>query len=170
MVGYSMVMKLGVKFLCGIGICIGLAGCFSKTAPALPEFQPKALNDNAHGITMASSKAYNCKIVGEVEGHDEVKGNVTGVTKSKIRRGAINDLKNETVHAIKDGRKMMVSISKEEMRCKQYPVDKKGRVIKDGKPKNVNCTSWDEIQDDRTKIISYRVYGDIYDCGSKDIH
>lgn len=170
MIGYSKAMKVGIQLVCGVGICMILAGCGKEPEPVLPEFQPKALNDNARGITIASSKAYNCKIVGEMEGHDEVKGKVIGVTKAKIRRGAMNDLKNEAAYAIKDGQKVMISITKEEMRCEQYPLDKKGRPIPKARPKNVNCINWEEISDEKAKIVSYKVYADLYDCGNKQIH
>lgn len=170
MLKYRKAVKAGMQLACGVGICMVLASCAKKPEPVLPEFQPKALNENARGITIASSKAYNCKIVGEMEGYDEVKGRASGVTKTKIRRGAMNDLKNETTYAIKDGQKVMISITKEEMRCEQYPLDKKGKPIPKTRPKNVDCTSWEEIPEDNARIMSYRVYADLYDCGNKQIH
>ena len=167
MITCNKVIKIGMQVACSVGICVSLTGCFgSKPEPALPDFKPKALDDKARGITIASSKPYNCKVVGETEGHDEVEGKVANVTKAKIRLGAINDLKNESVHAIKEGQKVMIAIAKEEMMCKRYPVDKKGRVQWNVPAKEVECTNVDPIPQNM-KIASFKVYGDLYDCGAK---
>lgn len=164
---YKSALRYGMQLACGLGLCVSLTGCFGEGPQApLPEFKPKALDEKARGITIASSKPYNCKIVGETEGYDEVEGRMSGVTRTKIRTGAINDLKNESVHAIKEGQKVMIAISKAEMRCKEYPLDKKGKVNWKEQPKEINCSSYSNLPDNM-EIISYRVYGDLYDCGQK---
>ncbi|MDY5950099.1 MAG: hypothetical protein SPJ16_02740 [Helicobacter sp.] len=167
---YCKIVKVGIQIGCSIGVCMSLSGCFEKPKPNIPEFQPKALSENARGITMASSKAYHCKIVGEMEGHDEVRGKVSNVTRERIRQGAINDLKNELTYAIKDGQKVMIHISREQMKCRAYPVDKKGKVIPKSHLKEMDCTDWEDVPEDRGQIISYKVYADLYDCGDKQIH
>ncbi len=61
-----------------------------------------------------------------------------GITRTKMRRGAINDMKNEVTYAIEDGKKIMITISKEEIRCKQKPRDSKGRVLKKENARNID--------------------------------
>ncbi|MWV61815.1 hypothetical protein DCO58_07540 [Helicobacter saguini] len=159
---------------CSSGLlAITLSGCFGSEPPKpqpkpKPEFKPSSLDEKARGITIASSKPYNCKIVGESEGYEEA-GNTRGATKQKMRQGAINQLKNESVHAIAEGQKVMIAIGKEEMKCRV----KEQVVVGEGKKKQVqvkynevDCTTWDPIPENAV-ILSYRIYGDLYDCGAK---
>ncbi|RDU67636.1 hypothetical protein CQA53_01125 [Helicobacter didelphidarum] len=152
------------------GIAILLSGCFGNKPEApkpKPPFTPSTLDDKARGITITSSKPYNCKIVGESEGYEEV-GNTSGATKQKMRQGAINQLKNESVYAIKEGQKVMIAIAKEEMKCRiktEVPSETNKKKM-ETKISEVDCTTWDPIPAN-ADIISYRIYGDLYDCGQK---
>lgn len=159
----SKVLKTALQVVCSAGIIMSLTGCFEKE-PDRPLFKAKALEDKARGITIASSKPYNCKIVGETEGYDGVEG-FAQITREKARMGAINDLKNQSVYAIKEGKKVMIAISKESMECNAYPM-KKEKIKWDKQPTLVDCTAYKTLPKN-WQIISYKVYGDLYDCGEK---
>ena len=55
-------------------------------------------------------------ILGEVEGKDNV-GNTRGVTRELLREGALNDLKNEAGNVVTGGKRIMLSITKEQVTC-----------------------------------------------------
>ena len=54
----------------------------------------------------------------------------------------------------------MITITKEESRCKYIEIDKKKNKI----VREARCPQNDDLLDN-VKIISYKVYGDIFDCG-----
>lgn len=60
----------------------------------------------------------------------------------------------------KKGKKIMITITKEESRCKYIEIDKKKNKI----VREARCPQNDDLLDN-VKIISYKVYGDIFDCG-----
>lgn len=81
--------------------------------------------------------------------------------KNTARQGAINVLKNEAAYVVKEGQKIMITITKEESRCKYIEIDKKKNKI----VREARCPQNDDLLDN-VKIISYKVYGDIFDCGN----
>lgn len=166
-------VKYALNSCSAAGLMFMLSGCFGSTPPPpppppKPEFKPSELDEKAKGITIASSKPYNCKIVGESEGYEEA-GDTRGATKQKMRQGAINQLKNESAHAIKEGQKVMIAIIKEEVKCKVKQTIEVGEGRKKQvqvKYNEVDCTNWDVIPENAT-LLNYRIYGDLYDCGAK---
>ena len=153
--------KNAIFFSSCVCITITLTGCFSQPEPPKPQYKPTALENNARGITIASSKPYNCKIVGEIERQEDI-GDTVGATKNTARQGAINVLKNEAAYVVKEGQKIMITITKEESRCKYTELDKK----KNKTVREALCPQNDDLPNN-VKIISYKVYGDIFDCGDK---
>lgn len=138
------------------GIMIVISGCAKG-----PAYTPSTLDSQARGITIATSKPYNCKIEGELEATESARGK-SSVTKESIREGAINNLKNEAVHAVKEGSKMMIKIDRETMKCKKKP-SFFGLVGKN-KPE---FACQEPINPKKIDIVEYKIYADIYSRGEK---
>lgn len=125
--------------------------------PQLPQYEPKTLNENARGIAVAYSVPYNCKVLGEVEGKDEAQGK-QGPTFEKIREGATNDLRNQAADLVRNGQRLMLSVTKEAMICQM-------RTKKD-KYQEEDCTLWNKLPDNG-QILSYRIHANVFECGEK---
>lgn len=134
-----------------LGILLGLStvltGCATKT------FVPKALNENAKGISTVRSTPYGCKVLGEIEGKDEKKSIageiIIGGTLFSMREGAMNDLRNNAVEVVGNSKKRTVlKVISEVAFCAQ----------------GYKCPNQEiEIQN----IDSYLVKGEIFECGDK---
>lgn len=149
-------MKKIIFFSMGIGISLLFFGC-GDPAPSLPEYQPKALESQGRGITVAKSTPYNCKILGEVEGKDTTRG-TRGAIRETLREGAINDLRNEAGATAKDGKRIMLKITKEEVQCKA--------TFKDGS-RTVDCTNGVPQGATSASLLSHRIHADVFECGDK---
>lgn len=138
------------QFLC-LGVLSGLSTVL--TGCATEPFVPKALNENAKGISTVRSTPYGCKVLGEIEGKDEKKsiagGIIIGGTLLSMREGAMNDLRNNAVEVVGNSKKRTVlKVISEAAFCAQ----------------GYKCPNQEiEIQN----IHSYLVKGEIFECGDK---
>ena len=153
--GTSMLGKI-LGALCAF-MAIFMVGCSffgGGDDESKPLYQPKQLDAQAKGITVAKSTPYNCKILGEVEGKDYATGK-RGATKESIREGAVNDVRNQAAQVAGKGTRAMVAITKEVSECE---------VSVGFMPKTVSCSN---IPSNATnpKPISYRISAQVYDCG-----
>ncbi|HDR1866487.1 hypothetical protein RHO08_09245 [Pasteurella multocida] len=122
-----------------------LSGC------AIPSpFTPKALNENAKGITTSRSTPYGCKSLGEIEGIDGYKPDTITPMLSEARTGALNDLRNNAVEAVGEGKRITLRIIEEKPECISGIDD-----CRKGKDNN------------RTMVYSYRIVAQIFECGNK---
>lgn len=130
-----------------LGLSTLLAGC------ATQQFIPKSLNENAKGISTVKTTPYGCKVLGEIEGKDDIPPSVgamlVGNTLSLMREGAMNDLRNNAVDVVGNAKKRTVlKIVSEIAYCST----------------GVNCP--DETKDQHP-IHSYLVKAEIFECGDK---
>ena len=125
--------------------------------PQHPPYEPKTLNENARGISVAYSMPYNCKVLGEVEGKDDANGKA-GPTFEQIREGATNDLRNQAADLVRSGKRLMLSVTKEAMICQMR--------AKKGKYQEEDCTIWNKLPDNG-QILSYRISANVFECGDK---
>lgn len=152
----SKVLKFGSA--CAFGM-VFLTGCglFGGGEPPKQPYEPKKLEAQARGITVAKSTPYNCKILGEVEGKDNV-GDRSGATRELLREGAINDLRNEASYVAGEGKRAMIAITKEEVKC----------IATVGKARqNVDCTKGLPNGATNGVLVSQRIHAQVFDCGEK---
>lgn len=153
------------------GSALALAALVGCSAPEpekpKPKYQPTALEEGAKGITIATSKPYNCRIEGETDVEEEV-GDASGATRSSVRGGALNKLKNEASYVVKDGKKIMIAITKEESRCKFaiYSNEKDRKNGKATKYEEGPCPE-DDYLPNGVSLVSYKIYGYVYECGTR---
>lgn len=129
-----------------LGLSLILTGCSTEL------FVPKALNDNARGISAVSITPIGCRALGEVEGKDEKKPLagvfVVGSSLLTLREGAMNDLRNNAADVVGSFKKRTVlKVISETAFCSK------------GHCPNQQFESKD--------MHSYLVKAEIYDCGNK---
>lgn len=129
-----------------LGLSFVLAGCATKL------FEPKALNNNAKGISTVTIVPKGCKALGMVEGKDEKKpvadAFVVGSSLLSLREGAMNDLRNNAVEVVGNSKKRTVlKIVSETAFCSQG-----------------SCPNQ---QFETRDMHSYLVKAEIYECGKK---
>ena len=107
----SKVLKVGGVCIFGMVFLTG-CGLFDTVEPPKPQYQLKSIEAQARGVTVAKNIPYNCRILGEVEGKDNV-GDRSGATRKLLRESAINDLRNEAYYVAEQGKRTMVNITKE---------------------------------------------------------
>lgn len=112
-----------------------------------------ALDSGARGITVAKNTPYNCKILGESEGKDDAEGK-SPPSPQKLREGAVNDLRNEAVHVVGEGKRAMLAITRERVIC----ATRKGGTY--------NCTHQEKIPAGNYPI-SHKITAQVFDCGEK---
>lgn len=151
----SKILKFGAV---GAFVAIYTTGCglFDSPEPK-PPYQPKQLEAQARGITVAKSTPYNCKILGEVEGKDNVIGK-SGATRELLREGAMNDLRNEASYVAGQGTRAMLSITKEEVLC---------TATVGGEMQTINCTNGLPKGAKNGSLVSHRIHAQVFDCGDK---
>ena len=133
-------MKISnLTLVCAVAL---LGGCGS------PMFSPKPLDVSARGITEVRDTPYNCKVLGEAEGSDDATG-YAAATLEQVRKGALNDLRNEAVAVVGAGKRITLYILDEWALC----YGERGRPV--GCPQNA------------VYVNSYRVRAQIFDCGEK---
>ncbi len=142
-----------------IGAALLLSGCFGPEPQPLPQYTPKALEAQGKGITIAKSTPYNCVILGEVEGKDNV-GNTRGVTGELLRESALNDLKNEAGNVASNGKRIMLAITKEKVMCQ-------AKFQKDAKTQMVDCTDGTPQGAISARLESHRIHAQVFECGNK---
>lgn len=108
----------------------------------------KAAGRKRRGITEVRDTPYNCKVLGEVEGSDDATG-YAAATLGQVRKGALNDLRNEAVAVVGAGKRITLYILNEWALC----YGERGRLV--GCPQNA------------VYVNSYRVRAQIFDCGEK---
>ena len=144
---FSSACAFGMVFLTGCGL-------FDTVTPPKPQYQPKSIEAQARGVTVAKNIPYNCRILGEVEGKDNV-GDTSGATRELLRESAINDLRNEAFYVAGQGKRTMVNITKEV--C---------RIFLGGAWQSVECR--DGLLPQGTQnIYSYRIQAQVFDCGER---
>ena len=82
------------------------------------QYSPKSLLPYAKGITTVESAPYGCKYLGNIEGYEEVEPSsfgVVGTTYGSVRRGALNDLKNNAVDVVKKLKRPVLFIMNEKI-------------------------------------------------------
>lgn len=135
-------------------------GCI-EPEPQDPLYTPKALEPQSRGITVVTSTPYNCKVLGEVEGKDNVLG-TRGTTRERLREGAMNDLKNTAAATANLNNRIMIKITKESMRCS---------ITLNGRKQEIPCTYGYELNKLPPQVavypLSHRIHADVYDCGEK---
>ncbi|WP_159990673.1 hypothetical protein [Pelistega ratti] len=141
--------KQTLKFLPIVGSILFITGCI-HTQP----FIPKALNEDAKGITTVRSTPYGCKVLGEVEGKDaipETSPNVKIVSRHKdvMREGALNDLRNNAVTVTGKKNRITLRIIDEKPICRYS-----------GLP-NQDCPVDSRVSD------AYIITAQIFECGEK---
>ena len=119
-----------------------LGGC------GAPMFSPKPLDASARGITEVRDTPYNCRVLGEAEGSDDATG-YAAATLEQVRKGALNDLRNEAVAVVGTGKRITLYVLSEQALC----YGELGRLV--GCPQNA------------VYVNSYRVRAQIFDCGEK---
>ena len=127
-----------------------LTGCgLFSTVEEKPPYQPKPIEAQARAVTVAKNIPYNCKILWEVEGKDSSRG-TRGATKTMLREGAINDLRNEAYYVGGQGKRVMVNITKE--LCKVW-----------------NGNNWQSVDCNALQgnALSYRIHAQVFDCGDR---
>lgn len=134
-------MKISNLMLVCVSILM-LGGC------GAPMFSPKPLDANARGITEVRDTPYNCRVLGEAEGSDGVTG-YAAATLEQVRKGALNDLRNEAVAVAGTGKRITLYILNEQALC----YGEQGRLVRC--PQN------------SIYVNSYRVRAQIFDCGEK---
>lgn len=133
-------MKISnLTLVCAVAL---LGGCGS------PMFSPKPLDVSARGITEVRDTPYNCKVLGEAEGSDDATG-YAAATLERVRKGALNDLRNEAVAVVGAGKRITFYILDGWALC----YGERGRLV--GCPQNA------------VYVNSYRVRAQIFDCGEK---
>lgn len=142
-----------------IGMTLLLSGCFGPEPQPLPQYTPKALEAQGKGITIAKSTPYNCVILGEVEGKDNV-GNTRGVTRELLREGALNDLKNEAGNVVTGGKRIMLSITKEQVTCV-------AKLQGETNARSVDCTDGAPHGTISAALQSHRIHAQVFECGNK---
>ena len=137
--------------MCGILWSIFFTGCADVM------FEPKPLEMQARGITLAKGTPYNCKILGEVEGKDSPEQRV-GATREKLRESAMNELRNEAYYAMGENKRAILHITKEIVLCTKWV----GGSLS-GSLKTVDCTN----ETSTYNIMSYRIHAQVFDCGER---
>ena len=150
-------MKRLIYLGLALGVSLFIFGC-GEPVPELPAYKPKALESQGKGITIAKSTPYNCKILGEVEGKDSTEG-TQGAIRETLREGASNDLRNTAGETVAAGKRIMLKITKEEIKCRAK--------FKDG-VRIVDCTNGAPQDAISSKLLSHRMHADVFDCGVKD--
>lgn len=120
-----------------------LSGCVSSP------FIPKALNDNAKGITTSKSTPYGCKFLGEVEGADGYNRSTYYPLVPEARLGALNDLRNNAKDVVGQNNKRITL-----------------RIIEE-KPVCVFGDSCLDKKNIYSPVSSYTVVAQIFECGDK---
>jgi len=95
-------MKSAKILSLGFFVAVFFNGCTPS------QYSPKSLLPYAKGITTVESAPYGCKYLGNIEGYEEVEPSrfgVVGATYGSVRRGALNDLKNNAVDVVKKTKK-----------------------------------------------------------------
>lgn len=134
----------------GFGIMAMLGGCTVK------EFTPKALNSGADRIAVVSQLLSNCKYISDVYGYDErpdVVGEVTYMTKERMRQGALNDMKNKAIGVALELKRPTILIKREKPVCSRLFVAKECDPNKD-------LSNY--------IVVKYSIEGEIYDCSDKN--
>lgn len=108
------------------------------------DFEPIKVDPNSAPISFARKVPHYCAPRGYREGKDSVLGR-SNATLTLLRDSAKNDLQNEANHVLRQGKRGLIIITKEESFCSV-----KGKEIK------CNATNND--------ISSYRITGDVYEC------
>ncbi len=145
-IGKKYMHKQLIQLSALTGILILLTGCVMEPKP----FIPKALDDNARGITTVNSPPYGCKFLGEIEGHDGAPPKPfqqDASTMSAARKGALNDVRNQAVDVT--GSRIVLSIAREQAICF------------DG----ADCS---HLKNQDIFVSSYVVTAQIFECGDKD--
>lgn len=131
-----------------LGLSALLVGC------ATQNFIPKSLNENAKGISTVRTTPYGCKVLGEIEGKDDMPMTqpgtmIIGNNLSTMREGAMNDLRNNAVDVVGNSKKRTVlKIVSEIAFCSR----------------GVSCPN----QESEDQVIhSYLVKAEIFECGDK---
>lgn len=134
-------------------------GCI-EPEPQDPLYTPKALESQGRGITFADSTPYNCRILGKVEGRDYVSGR-RGATREKLRESAENELKNEAGRVVGENKRIMLRITKKDVRCIV--------LLRNGNKQEIKCNEPILFGGDIVNgaILSYSVEAEIFDCGEK---
>ena len=133
-------MKISnLTLVCAVAL---LGGC------GAPMFSPKPLDASARGITEVRDTPYNCKVLGEAEGSDDATG-YAAATLERVKKGALNDLRNEAVTVVGAGKRITLYILIEWALC----YGERGRPARC--PQNA------------VYVNSYRVRAQIFDCGEK---
>lgn len=135
-----MLTKVAVPAL----IALFFTGCVSR-----PPFIPTSLDPMARGITIANSTPYNCTILGEIDGNQARLRDREQPTLQSLRLGAMNDLKNNAIHAVKPDRRIMLRIVNEYALC------------------NLSNGNLTPCESEHTSPASYTIRAQIFDCGQK---
>lgn len=137
--------KMMMNFSVFLGIAIMLTGCV-----IVPPFIPKALNENAKGITSVRATPYGCKVLGELDGMDEYNQTTQAPTLEKLRLSAMNDLRNNAVEVVNKSKRITLRIVEEKTSC----------FSQDGScPANLKGNSI---------VRGIRITAQIFECGDKD--
>ncbi|MCD8213798.1 MAG: DUF4156 domain-containing protein [Campylobacter sp.] len=126
-------------------LIFGTILAFCITGCVAPTFAPKPLQANARGITLVNTTPYGCQSLGETEGSDNAQGYI-GANLDSLRIGAYNDLKNEAVAVVGQGKRITLNVLTEDAFCQ-------------GNGGLVRCRNGN--------IVSYRVRAQIFECGKK---
>lgn len=137
-----------------LGLSVLLAGCATK------DFVPKQLNENAKGISTVRTTPYGCKVLGEIEGKDDIPpsdgvppiaggARLVGNSLSVMRDGAMNDLRNNAVDVVGNSKKRTVLKIVSEVAFCSAGVACKDQTI------------------DSQYVNSYLVKAEIFECGDK---
>ena len=132
------ISNLAVVFAAGLL----LGGC------GAPMFLPKPLDTSARGITEVRDTPYNCRVLGEAEGSDDATV-YAAATLEQVRKGALNDLRNEAVAVAGTGKRITLYILNEQALC----YGEQDRLVRC--PQN------------SVYVNSYHVRAQIFDCGEK---
>ncbi|HGO5823110.1 TPA: hypothetical protein ACK3JW_000771 [Mannheimia haemolytica] len=126
-----------------------LAGC------ATQQYFPKTLDDKAKGISTVRTTPYGCKVLGEIEGKDNIPptppmvlGNTLS-SLSSLREGAMNDLRNNAIDVVGNSKKRTVLKIVSEVAFCSAGVDCPNQAM------------------ESQHIHSYLVKAEIFECGDK---
>lgn len=127
-----------------IGVATMLTGCVMP-----PPFQPKALNENAKGISTVRSTPYGCKVLGEAEGKDNYDDGFLVAFLGELRESALNDLRNNAADVVGNNTKRIT------LRIVEEKCSRRG-------------TPCEDINSERQVATNYRVTAQIFECGNKE--
>lgn len=137
-------------------------GCIEEPEPQAPLYTPKALESQGRGVTFADSTPYNCMILGKVEGRDYVSGR-RGATREKLRESVRNELKNEAGRVVGENKRIMLRITREDVRCIV--------LLRNGTRQEIQCNNPVSVGGDGNIVnlafLSHSVEAEVFDCGEK---